>query len=163
IPHNSNESNGRMFQVEYPGAASVDDQRAQARLRGSIEPLMEVYQHKGASECLAGISGIVGATDEQCGFEQRFLPTFTDCGDGVGSFGTITSGCSSRRDYLRGILLEGLGEDSRIGENPFRLGVIGSTDTHNGIPGAVAEDTFIGNRGTDDGTPADRLGDGQFY
>jgi hypothetical protein len=163
IPHNPNESNGKMFQVEYPGAVTLEDQRAQARFRSSIEPLLEVYQHKGASECLAGISGIVGATDEQCGFEQRYLPAYTDCGDGTGSLGTITLGCTSRRDYLRGILLEGMGEDLRLGENPFRVGVVGSTDTHNGTPGAVAEETFIGNRGTDDGLPADRLGEGQFY
>jgi hypothetical protein len=163
IPHNANESNGKMFQVEYPGAVTLDDQRAQARTRGSMEPLLEVYQHKGAGECLSGISGIVGAADEQCGFEQRFLPSFTDCGDGTGVGGTITIGCASRRDYLRGILLEGMGEDLRLGENPFRVGVVASTDTHNGTPGAVAEDTFIGNRGTDDATPADRLGEGQFY
>lgn len=165
IPHNANESNGKMFRAEYPGTATLDDERAQARLRGSIEPLVEVYQHKGAGECLAGISGIVGATDEQCGFEQRYLPSslVVDCGDGVGAFGTITAGCTSRRDYLRGALLEGLLEDARLGVNPFRLGVIGSTDTHNGTPGAVAEDAFAGNRGLDDGTPADRLGEGQFY
>jgi len=164
IPHNSNESNGKMFQVEYPGAVTTDDERTQARVRGSIEPLMEIYQHKGAGECLAGISGIVGATDEQCRFEQRFLvPPPIDCGDGTGVFGTITLGCSSRRDYLRGALLEGMKEDVRLGENPFRLGVVGSTDTHNGTPGAAAEETFIGNRGTDDGSVADRLGEGQFY
>ena len=157
IPHNPNESNGRMFQVD-----SGED-AADARLRSSIEPLLEVYQHKAASECLAGVSGIVGATDEECAFEQRYLPSYTDCGDGVGSFGTITLGCASRRDYLRGILLEGLAEDARIGENPFRVGVVASTDTHNGTPGAVAEDTWVGHRGTDDGTPADRLGEGQFY
>ena len=157
IPHNPNESNGRMFQVD------LDEDAARARLRGSIEPLLEVYQHKAASECLAGISGIVGATDEQCAFEQRYQPSYTDCGDGVGSLGTITLGCTSRRDYLRGILLEGLGEETRIGENPFRVGVVASTDTHNGTPGAVAEESWVGHRGTDDGTPADRLGDGQFY
>ncbi|MGH7896036.1 MAG: DUF3604 domain-containing protein, partial [Candidatus Binatia bacterium] len=43
IPHNSNESNGKMF------LAAPDDGAAQASLRGSMEPLLEVYQHKGAS------------------------------------------------------------------------------------------------------------------
>src|SRR5207244_5353641 len=85
------------------------------------------------------------------------------CGDGVGSLGTVTLGCTSRRDYLRGILLEGLGEEVRLGENPFRVGVVASTDTHNGTPGAVAEESWVGHRGTDDGLPADRLGEGQFY
>jgi hypothetical protein len=38
--------------------------------------------------------------------------------------------------------------------------VIASTDTHNGAPGNVEEDTFVGHRGTDDDTPDDRLGPG---
>ena len=163
VPHNSNESNGKMFLPEYPGATSMDEERAMARLRGSMEPLVEVYQHKGSSECLNGLSDMVGAPDEQCDFERRYQGAFADCGDGTGSGGTVTSGCVSRRDYVRGALLEGLLEDARLGVNPFRLGMVASTDTHNGTPGAVMEDGFIGNRGMDDAEPATRLGEGQFY
>ncbi|HEV7731157.1 MAG TPA: DUF3604 domain-containing protein [Candidatus Binatia bacterium] len=163
IPHNSNESNGKMFLVEYPGASGVDDERTQAALRSSMEPLFEVYQHKGSSECFNGLSGIVGGTDEQCNFEKRRYDDPPDCGDGVGAGGTITLGCVSRRDFVRGALLEGLKEQQRIGVNPLRLGMIASTDTHNGTPGAVAEDAWLGHRGTDDGTPDTRLGEGQFY
>jgi hypothetical protein len=64
---------------------------------------------------------------------------------------------------VRGALLEGLEEEDRIGVNPLRLGLVAGTDTHNGTPGAVAEDAWIGHRGTDDGTPPTRLGEGQFY
>src|SRR4029077_9376997 len=96
-------------------------------------------------------------------FERRYQGAFTDCGDGTGSGGTITAGCTSGRDYVRGALLEGLLEDARLGGNPFRRGMIASTDTHNGTPGGVMEDRFLGNRGMDDGTPATRLGEGQFY
>jgi hypothetical protein len=163
IPHNSNESNGKMFLIEYPGASGVDDQRTQAELRGAMEPLVEIYQHKGDSECSNGLAGIMGAPDEQCEFEKRRRPPFDDCGDGTGAFGTITLGCVSRRDFVRGALLEGLKEDQRLGTNPLRLGIVASTDTHNGTPGAVTEDSFLGHRGTDDGTPAARLGEGQFY
>ncbi len=163
IPHNSNESNGRMFLTEYPGATTIDDERAQAAFRGSIEPLIEVYQHKGDSECANGLSGIVGAPDEQCDFEKRRRPGFRDCGDGIGAFGTITAGCVSRRDFVRGALLEGLLEEERLGKNPMQLGMIASTDTHNGTPGAVGEDRFIGHRGTDDDTPAKQLGPGDLY
>lgn len=163
IPHNSNESNGKMFLIEYPGASGVDDERTQAALRASMEPLFEVYQHKGSSECFNGLSGIVGASDEQCEFEKRRYDGPADCGDGTGSLGTITAGCVSRRDFIRGALLEGLKEQDRIGVNPLRLGLIASTDTHNGTPGAVGEDGWIGHRGTDDGTPDTRLGEGQFY
>ena len=36
--------------------------------------------------------------------------------------------------------------------NPFKLGMIGGTDSHNGAPGAVAEDTFQGQHGPEDGS-----------
>jgi hypothetical protein len=160
IPHNSNESNGKMFLVEYPGATSIDEQRAQAAFRVAMEPLVEIYQHKGNSECLNGISGIIGAPDEQCEFERRRPAPFTDCGDGTGALGSTGQGCVSRLDYVRGALLAGLEEEERLGVNPYRLGIIASTDTHNGSPGATEESTFIGHRGTDDDTPAKQLGSG---
>ena len=158
IPHNSNESNGKMFFVEYPGANSIDDQRAQAAFRVGMEPLVEIYQHKGSSECLNGISGILGAPDEACEFERRRPAPIQDCGDGTGQTGAAGQGCVSRLDYVRGALLAGLKEDERLGVNPYRLGIIASTDTHNGTPGATNESTFIGHRGTDDDTPAKQLG-----
>ena len=160
IPHNSNESNGKMFFVEYPGAATIDDERAQATFRAAMEPLVEIYQHKGSSECLNGISGIIGAPDEACEFERRRPAPFLDCGDGTGQTGAAGQGCVSRLDYVRGALLAGLKEDERLGVNPYRLGIIASTDTHNGTPGATEEATFIGHRGTDDDTPAKQLGTG---
>ena len=163
IPHNSNESNGKMFLVEYPGAGSQDEERARAELRAAMEPVAEIYQHKASSECLNGLSGVIGAPDEQCDFEARWRPPVTDCGDGTGAGGTITAGCVSRRDFVRGALFEGLKEAERIGVNPLRLGIIASTDTHNGTPGAVEESRFIGHRGEDDDTPAKQLGTGQFY
>lgn len=162
IPHNSNESNGGMFYVEHPGAQTLEEQRAQAAFRASIEPLVEIYQHKGDSECMNGLSGFVGAPDELCEFEKRRRPPFPDCGDGFGALGVTNNGCVSRNDYLRGVLLSGLKEAERIGINPYPLGVIASTDTHNGTPGAVGEDGFPGHRGTEDDTVPDRLGPGQL-
>jgi hypothetical protein len=158
IPHNSNESNGHIFTVEYPGATSPDDERRQAAFRAEIEPLMEIYQHKGDSECLNGVSGILGAPDELCNFEKRRLPPFEDCGDEPGSGGLIGGGCVSRLDYARGALLAGLQEVERIGVNPLRLGLLASTDTHNGTPGAVDEPDFLGHRGSEDDLPEKRLG-----
>ncbi|HWP67023.1 MAG TPA: DUF3604 domain-containing protein [Candidatus Limnocylindria bacterium] len=158
IPHNSNESNGNMFEVEYPGAASIAEEREQAAQRAAIEPLMEVYQHKGDSECMNGLSGILGATDELCDFEKRPRVPFQDCGDGTGAGGVAGTGCFSRRDFLRGALLAGMAEAERLDVNPFRLGVVGGTDTHNGTPGAVEEADFIGHRGGTDDTAEKRLG-----
>jgi hypothetical protein len=122
IPHNPNESNGHMFLVEYPGATSVDEEREQAAMRARMEPLLEIFQHKGDSECMNGLSGIVGAPDEQCDFEKWVRPGPPDCGDGTGSLGSANFGCYSRRDFLRGILFEGLKEAERIGVNPYALG-----------------------------------------
>ncbi len=158
IPHNSNESNGKMFFVEYPGAATLDEERAQAALRAAVEPVAEIYQHKGNSECLNGLSGVIGAPDEMCEFERRRPPPLADCGDGTGQTGSAGQGCVSRLDYVRGALLAGLKENERLGVNPYRLGFIASTDTHNGTPGATVEETFIGHRGTDDDTPSKQLG-----
>jgi len=159
IPHNPNESNGNMFAVEYPGAGSVAAERVQAANRAAIEPLVEIYQHKGDSECMNGLSGVIGASDEQCEFEKD-PRNFIDCGNGTGGGGVSRFGCFSRNDFVRGVLLTGLKEDERLGVNPYRLGVIASTDTHNGTPGAVDERDFIGQRGTDDDTPAKQLGNG---
>jgi hypothetical protein len=155
IPHNSNESNGRAFLIEYPGAMGMDDERAQAELRASIEPLVEIYQHKGDSECMNGLSGIVGAADEQCDFEKRRPPppAVEDCGDGVGQLGAVDLGCVSRHDFVRGALLSGLLEEARLGVNPYRLGFVGSTDTHNGTPGLTDERSFAGHQGATDGSP----------
>jgi len=160
IPHNSNESNGNMFAVEYPGAATVDEQRTQAAFRVRMEPLVEIFQHKGDSECFNGLSGVIGAPDELCDFEKRNRSASEDCGDATGQFGSGGTGCLSRLDFVRGVLLAGLKEGGRLGVNPYRLGIIASTDTHNGTPGHTAEATFMGQRGTDDDTPAKQLGPG---
>jgi hypothetical protein len=158
IPHNPNESNGRMFFVE--STAPVDEARRRAELRARIEPLVEVYQHKGDSECMNGLAGTIGAPDEACDFEKSPRPMQADCGDDVGSGGVARRGCYSTRDFVRGALLAGLREADRVGVNPHRMGFIASTDTHNGTPGAVAEETFIGHRGLDDDTPERMMGGG---
>lgn len=154
IPHNSNLSNGKLFIPEYPGATDEAGQRAQAALRGALEPLVEIFQHKGASECSLQQSQVYGAADELCQFEQ--FRTATDCGDGVGSLGMIGSGCVSRYDFVRGALLAGLKEEARLGINPLRLGIVAGTDTHLGAAGAVEEDKYVGHTGGET-RPADRL------
>lgn len=157
IPHNSNWSNGNMFFVEDTGAP-LEEQRRQAELRADLEPIFEIFQHKGDGECSNGLSG-VGATDEQCDFE-KLRRDFVDCGDGTGFGGTGGVGCVSRLDFLRGILLEGLKEQRRLGINPYPLGVVASTDTHNGTPGLVREEGYVGHWGNNEDTPERRLGRG---
>ncbi len=159
IPHNSNLSNGQMFEVEYPGAKSEDEERAQATLRASMEPLVEIYQHKGDSECINGLASVPGAPDELCDAEKQQAAPFDDCGiDGTGWGANAGLGCTSWRDYVRGALETGLAEGERIGVNPYKLGFIASTDTHNGTPGRVEEATYAGHLGLQDQSPEAALG-----
>jgi len=160
VPHNANWSNGRLFALDYGEAEGVDAQREVAALRARLEPVFEIFQHKGNQECKNGFAGVLGLPDPICDFEQIRGAEFDDCGDGVGSGGVIGAGCVSRLDYVRNVLKLGLQEQLRLGVNPYRLGFIGSTDTHNGTPGNVAEAGFPGHVGLVDDTPLKRLGSG---
>ncbi len=159
IPHNANWSNGNLL-IDVPAssdAQSLDQQVALANQRARLEPLLEVFQHKGESECTLGLSGVLGAPDELCDFEKLRTPPLDDCGSETGSGGIIANGCISQRDFLRGALLAGLEAQERLGVNPLKLGVIASTDTHNGTPGAVAENDFAGHFGIREGDALLRL------
>ncbi len=70
IPHNSNLSSGAMFPSYVARFESAETSREMARLRNAIEPVMEVFQHKGNSECFNGLPDILGDTDELCDVEQ---------------------------------------------------------------------------------------------
>ncbi len=158
IPHNPNMANGRMFTLDY-GDASLEEQRRQARLRAALEPLVEMMQAKGESECDSGFSNVVGE-DELCDFEKLRGPIsqYGECAEGeVGGGSMSGEGCVSRLDYARYALIEGLREQRRLGVNPLQFGLIGSTDTHNGSPGDTEEYSFAGLNGTEDDTPARRL------
>jgi len=132
IPHNSNFSNGVMFAPQQANGAPFDVEAAQ--LRAATEPLVEVHQVKGDSECAPG------GPDEECAFENppRDPP-------------------SAPLSFVREALLAGMEVASTVGVNPFQLGFIGSTDTHNSTPGATAEAGYQGSHGTTDDTLAERL------
>jgi hypothetical protein len=146
IPHNPNLSNGQLFAIWYRDLP-LEEQRAAARLRAGLEPIVEMVQYKGESECRNGLYGVVGGPDELCNFEKiRDLPgaPLEDCEEGTGSGAQRAEGCVSRLDYVRYALIEGLREAERIGVNPYTFGFIGSTDTHLGNPGAVSEREPLG-------------------
>ncbi len=141
IPHNSNLSDGYMFAL--PASLAASEQRRR------FEPLMELIQHKGSSECFY-VDGM--SEDELCAFEQLPYNTFS------GKFQSWAREAPAPDDgFARGVLAEGLGEQQRSGSNPFELGFIGSTDTHLGAAGAVDEKSFPGHGGAS--TPA---GDGGY-
>ena len=154
IPHNSNLSNGRMFAPAFEGSEMNAQNLA---LQQRMEPLIEIYQHKGDSECMNGFETPLGGADEACGFEKLHPADFEDCLDSVGNFGMLAQGCASQTDFVRGALTEGLKRRRRQGINSLKLGIIGSTDSHNASPGAVSERNFAGHKGTDDAAPEARL------
>jgi hypothetical protein len=168
IPHNSNISNGRMFAVDYAGASSTSAQVARAELRMKLEPVIEIMQHKGDSECRNGLAGVLGGVDELCDFEKFENLAFTAI-TGAPDVGACYDGpladyiphkgpnCLSRLSYVRYALVEGIKEEERLGINPFKFGITASTDTHNASGGGVAEKTFPGHLGWGDGTAERRV------
>lgn len=131
IPHNMNKSWGLAYSRYTYDGGEYDEEGW--RLRKRREPLAEIYQIKGASECALG----VGATDEECAFSQVFEP----CDPGE------ESGCAFETAFARQGLKIGLELDRELGMNPLAFGMIGSTDTHNGNPGDVEEWDFVGPAG----------------
>lgn len=148
IPHNSNLSRGYMFDpLNLAGEAFTEQS---ARTRAGFEPLVEIMQSKGDSECRPG----VGTTDELCSFEKinRTGSTFQPS-DPEQEFQPLS--------FVRNGLKEGLQIEEAIGVNPFALGFIASTDGHTAAAGSVREPDFpiAGNFGLPDSTPAGLLTD----
>ena len=139
IPHNSNLSSGLMFeQKQLDGVDGAFDARY-ARTRAAMEPLVEVFQHKSDSECLPEQAE---GGDPLCNFEKTPYHTLASSSLG-GPRGTP----ANPSDYIRHALGEGLALGARLGVNPFMYGMIGSTDTHQSVPGAVDEQSFPGHGG----------------
>jgi hypothetical protein len=160
IPHNANLSNGKMFSPRYEEPETLEEQVELAAQRARREVLLEIFQHKGASECMNGVAGLEQADDPLCEVEQ-LRNGFDDCGEGVGQLGVVGQGCVSRYDTARGALLAGLEEEERLGVNPFRLGLMASTDTHVATPGGVDEASFKGHLGNET-TPLELLSAGDI-
>ncbi|MBW2370377.1 MAG: DUF3604 domain-containing protein, partial [Deltaproteobacteria bacterium] len=128
IIHNMNYSWG----LSYAGETIDGDPYTTAdwSLRGRSEPLAEIFQIKGSSEAAFG----VGATDEDCAFEQFFPPCEAD----------ETGKCIPPNSMARDGLKRGLELKETLGFNPLQFGFIGATDTHNGNPGDTEEWDFRG-------------------
>ncbi len=146
IPHNSNLSNGTYFSPFDIEGAVYDQATAMRRQR--MEPLMEVIQHKGQSECTYGVFDddnddmtdvSSSPNDELCGFEVLPYDTLQAA---VGVTGT-----PKKQDFAREALRVGLSMQRFQGGNPFKFGMVGSTDTHLGTPGAVSEEGYPGHGG----------------
>ena len=134
IPHNSNLAAGTFFDNQQKDGSPFDT--AYAQLRHDIEPIIEIFQHKGASECFPGES----ISDELCGFEVLPYPNLANTALDI--FGN-----PGPRDFVRSALLEGMRLEVDLGVNPFQYGFISATDTHISAPGYDGERTFLGHGG----------------
>jgi hypothetical protein len=151
IPHNSNWSSGRMWFPYSNRGLPLQEQQELAALRARLEPLAEVLQVKGDSECRNGIDSVIGAPDEFCNFEKLRPASepIPDCGEDFSSGGMMLKGCVSRYSYVRYALTAGLSEEGKLGINPFKFGIIASTDTHIGAPAPEREKNYLGSHGND--------------
>ncbi len=131
IPHNSNLSNGLMFELTGPAGAPMT--AAYARRRAAHEPVVEATQIKGDSEAHAFLS----PTDE-----------FASYGVAGWELGNLTLSRLSPPEmyggnYVREALKRGLTIEAQTGVNPYRFGLIGSTDSHTALATAD-ENNFFG-------------------
>jgi len=129
IPHNGNLSNGRMFSVETFDGKPYSKELAELRAR--FEPIIEVTQIKGDSESHPSLS----PTDEFAGYEIW---------DKANLNGTeLKKPEMFQYEYAREALKNGLSLERKLGVNPFKFGMIGSTDSHTSMATAE-EDNFFG-------------------
>lgn len=159
IAHNSNASAGEMY-TDTSLVASA----AAAQARADIEPLIEISQAKGTSECLSDFTG----TDEFCDFESYYeQPVCTgqpsdpaECIPLCVSPGNPEA-CASPYNYVRDVLKLGLSvADENGGTNPYTLGFVGGTDNHNATS-IVEEDQYYGHTGVVESTWDQLLGNNE--
>ncbi len=138
IPHNSNASKGFMFEPVDNSGKPIDAACSERRAR--YEPLIEMMQVKGNSEVVASL----WPADEFADFENA--PSITD-----------SSGRTYEKpDFVRWAVIKGLAYQRELGASPYKLGFVGGTDSHNGTPGDVVEENYVGSHGAADNTIEDR-------
>ena len=137
IPHNSNGSNGQMFEMENWEGLPISTQYAEFRMRN--EPIVEMTQVKGTSET----HPILSPNDEWADFEIMWQR--------VGN----SSYSRPFGSYVRQAYLDGLGMEEEGRGNPYKFGMVGASDTHTG---AISDDEsdFHSKIGIFDGTAVGR-------
>ena len=129
IAHNGNLSNGIMFPVVETFGKNLDGEYAKTRAKW--ERLYETTQTKGTGEAHPYLS----PNDEFADFE-------------IWDKGNLDGSVAKKKDmlqfeYARQALKNGLKLERELGTNPYKFGLIGSSDAHTGLA-AMAEDNFFG-------------------
>ncbi len=136
IPHNTNYGMGVVLAPNNadgtPFTAEILERRARR------EPLIEIHQVKGNSECAPGLL----TSDEECNFEQVFEPCDPDAMPSSPELATAS--CTVASNFVRNALRTGLEVEAEHGINPFKYGLVGSTDDHRSMSGSAAEETWQG-------------------
>ena len=139
MPHNSNGSNGQMFEMETFKGNAINKAYAEKRMRN--EPVVEITQVKGTSDT----HPLLSPDDEWADFEIMDKR--------VGSRPPTYSKPSG--SYVRQAYQDGLTLDFSNQGNPYKFGLIGSTDTHTGA-GAFDESNYWSKIGLLDSTASNR-------
>jgi hypothetical protein len=129
IPHNGNLSNGLMFSVERLNGDPIDRDYAETRMRW--EPIYEVTQIKGDGEAHPKLS----PTDEWADYGTW------DKADIAGF--KLKEDWMLQYEYARTALQVGLQQEQKLGVNPFKFGMVGSTDSHTAMA-STREENYWG-------------------
>jgi hypothetical protein len=130
IAHNGNLSNGTMFPlIESFNGKPID--REYAETRAKWERLYEATQMKGDGETHPFLS----PNDEFANYERW--------DKGNLDLSEAKKNEMLEFEYARAALRNGLKLEKELGVNPYKFGMVGSTDSHTGLA-AVEEDNFFG-------------------
>jgi hypothetical protein len=138
LAHNGNLSNGIMFpdKAQYDGKA-LDRQYVQQRSRW--EPLYEITQIKGDGETHPFLS----PNDEFADYENWDRANL--------NMSTLKKDSMLAGEYAREALKRGLKLEAQFGTNPYKFGLIGSTDSHTSLATAQEDNFFGKHSGTEPG------------
>ena len=131
LAHNGNMSNGIMFPVETNPATGKPLTADYAKNRIRWEPIYEVTQIKGDGEAHPFLS----PNDEFADFETLELGNL--------NLTIVKEDWMLKYEYAREALKQGLKLEKDLGTNPYKFGMVGSSDTHTGLS-AVEEENYIG-------------------
>jgi hypothetical protein len=131
LAHNGNMSNGIMFPVEVNPATGETLTKNYARQRARWEPLYEVTQIKGDGET----HPLLSSEDEFADYETLALGNL--------NLTVPKKDSMLKYEYAREALKNGLKLEKKLGTNPYKFGMVGSSDTHTALA-AVEEENYIG-------------------
>jgi hypothetical protein len=129
IPHNANLSNGRLFALQTFEGDPMTREYAERRMRW--EPLYEATQMKGDSET----HPVVSPDDAFADFESWDRANLAMLKESTPELKPF--------EYARPALKNGLAMEQKLGVNPFKFGMIGSTDSHTSLSN-TEEDNYLG-------------------